>query len=99
MLTPTIRAALMADLGLNALAAVTGPEHMVFNLPPGVQFAALVTAAIVVEEIGSTIHGTVKVLRRWRGKRQCWNCPCQSSASGKASPASADRASSAEANR
>jgi hypothetical protein len=80
MLSPTMRAALMADLGLNALTAVTGPEHMLINLPAGVQFAALVTAAIVVEEVGSTIYNAVRAIHRWHRKRPCRKCPCRSKA-------------------
>ncbi|HVC63785.1 MAG TPA: hypothetical protein VND19_25880 [Acetobacteraceae bacterium] len=70
MLPFPIRFAVQADLALNAIAAVVGPQHVLLVQQPIAQFGVLVTAGIILHEIIATIgRASESVRRRWRRRR------------------------------
>ena len=73
MLPFAIRFALLTDLALNAIAAVAGPDHVMLIqsqsapfLAQSAQFGVLVTAGIVLHELGKMCGDGAKAVLRWR---------------------------------
>jgi hypothetical protein len=70
MLPFAIRLAVLADLALNAIAAVAGPEHIIL-MPSAIgQFGVLVAAGIIVHELVTTLMRAWKAFWRWRHRRR-----------------------------
>lgn len=60
-----IRCAVTADLSLNALAAVIGPEHVMLVQHSTEQFGVLMVAGVVLHEIAVALHRAGRAARRW----------------------------------
>jgi hypothetical protein len=65
-----IRFAVHTDLGLNAVAAVIGPEHVMLVQDPIAQFGVLVAAGIIVHDLAGTVGGALRALLRWWRRRR-----------------------------
>ena len=70
MLPFAIRFAVQADLGLNAVAAVIGPQHVMLVQSQMAQFGVLVAAGIILHEVTSTCGRAIHAIRRWRRRRR-----------------------------
>lgn len=61
--------AVTTDLGLNAAAAVFGPEHFTLVPSPIGQFGALVAAGIVAHQVGMHLREFGRWLQRRRQRK------------------------------
>jgi hypothetical protein len=70
MLPFPIRFAVQADLALNAIAAVVGPQHVLLVQQPIAQFGVLVAAGIILHEVITTAGHAAGAVRRWWRRRR-----------------------------
>ena len=70
MLPFPIRFAVQADLALNAIAAVVGPQHVLLVQQPIAQFGVLVAAGIILHEVTTTTGRAAGAVRRWWRRRR-----------------------------
>jgi hypothetical protein len=65
MLPFAIQFALLLDLALNAIAAVIGSEHGLLAQSQMSQFGILITAGIVLHELGNMLSRVARTILRW----------------------------------
>ena len=68
MLPVVIQLAMVADIALNAIAAIVGPEHVTIVQSPIGQFGVLVAAGIVIHEVSRMARKSITMLQR---RRRC----------------------------